>query len=1036
MVKQSRDLSKSDAALQLGHLHPELKSCVPRFMISMHTTTREGSHLTPRSIATPTIHNPQESTMRHMDIGPEEGSASRSSRASTLSTWFGIWERQPRLAKGLTCLVIGFLIGTSLTYLSLESAAQAPTSPMMNPTSSVVKKKVHSSGFGGINNIAQPAGAKAHAAAAAAGEGGLPPVQEDLFYIPTSNLGHAIPSLLQENLLNHRGHYVHDEHRSPYASHLYGGMTQAYLNDQQEQFVQHMEAVRREWGAWSDIEEDDVIRPRADFSKVPHGDLPNKELPKYSWQADEDYIGKLIPEARALIDRVTEGIYAEYGHPLKQKDGTVLSPEKKAERDLKFQIVILDPGNYTSGSPVVEGLNTKLDHGIAWLTKPAMDGLVRKLLHALISNDEFYVVLGGHSAAAGHGNNFMQNKIMAFHHIMEPVFDKLGMRLISRNMAMGGVGTLQFSMAGKALYGEADVMLWDSGMTEGGGTVDFFNKQAILAGERMPVLLTSQRFDVMKETKGEAWIGDFRVDTGILPLTVDEVQANDVPYAARYMHTDEPRLAGMEKYNAVCWEPRSDFTPLKDQDQKFGSQVGWHPGFRYHQYEGRLLTLVLLEGLKRALGLWEEGMAKDGFPLAEKYWHVGEAYHGVRELLRTHVNTEKEDGSPRSACETFKPEVPRICRVAMEGYGMWTPRVGTRNFLDVVKEAPNGFKPTYQEKMAYQGFDILPIVQKIPDGEVDVHAIAIATTNPPPDLNHEWIDDDDESSNPLNASQPEPPTRRWLRSATEATLRRSRGGMIDSSGSKLPLSLGIRTEKVEPVRSNRRLDSATGEEIIPGRGWELSGWVHTNGFCDGSSMSTCSRAPSSTCLASGHNDQHLELAGNSLSGWLVLTLPRVKEGIVLVRMEWWCSVIPTITKGWTEVNGGNTTDTTPYTQRQLESVSLSDNYASPNSGSDYAFDAISGVHSQRLLKPTIDGTVPQDFEMDYAIIGQIKTMNRSEWVPHTAEYSKNCAVWPLLNDDEMAKRENWDGEEMEVAIRFRSKENPHYGVCISHVYFA
>ena len=67
-----------------------------------------------------------------------------------------------------------------------------------------------------------------------------------------------------------------------------------------------------------------------------------------------------------------------------------------------------------------------------------------------------------------------------------------------------------------------------------------------------------------------------------------------------------------------------------------------------------------------------------------------------------------------------------------------------------------------------------------------------------------------------------------------------------------------------------------------------------------------------------------------------------------------------------------------------ESVSLSDNYASPKSGSDYAFDAISGVHSQRLLKPTIDGTVPQDFEMYDAINGQIKTMNRSEWVSHTA----------------------------------------------------
>ena len=29
----------------------------------------------------------------------------------------------------------------------------------------------------------------------------------------------------------------------------------------------------------------------------------------------------------------------------------------------------------------------------------------RKLLHAMITNDEFYYVMGGHSAAEGHGHH-------------------------------------------------------------------------------------------------------------------------------------------------------------------------------------------------------------------------------------------------------------------------------------------------------------------------------------------------------------------------------------------------------------------------------------------------------------------------------------------------------------------------------------------------------------------------------------------------------------------------------------------------------
>lgn len=44
-----------------------------------------------------------------------------------------------------------------------------------------------------------------------------------------------------------------------------------------------------------------------------------------------------------------------------------------------------------------------------WTTESSFDGLVRRLLHAIMTNDEFTVVVGGHSAAAGHGNHFHQN---------------------------------------------------------------------------------------------------------------------------------------------------------------------------------------------------------------------------------------------------------------------------------------------------------------------------------------------------------------------------------------------------------------------------------------------------------------------------------------------------------------------------------------------------------------------------------------------------------------------------------------------------
>jgi hypothetical protein len=914
-----------------------------------------------------------------------------------------------------------------MTYLTIETTGAARPTAVGTPKG----PKFHASGFGGINNIAQPGGAKAHAA-------GLGLANDPDLVIPTSNLGREVQSMARENVINHRGHYVHDEHRSPYASHLYD-QPKDFLDEQQAKYRRKMEAVRQEWGAWSDIEDDEVIRPVADFSNVRYRDLQNSDFPENSWQTDEAYIGKLLPEARALLNRVTEGIYAEYGHPLKQTDGTILSPEQKAERDAKFQIVVLEPNG---GEP----LNPRLgNNGIAWLTKPAMDALVRKLLHALITNDEFYVVLGGHSAAAGHGNNFMQNKVMTMHYILEPVFDKLGMRLMSRNMAMGGVGTLHFSFAGKDLYGETDIMLWDSGMTEKGGPVDFYNKQAILAGERMPILFTSQRFDIMKETQGEAWIGDFNVNLEILQMTTDEAQASEVPYAIRYLHA-EPHIGKIDRFNAICWEPRSDITPMVEQSKKVGSQVGWHPGFRWHQYEGRVLALVLLEGLTRAFDLWEEGIAKDGFPLAEKYWHVGEEYERVREKLRTHVNTPTDDGSPRSACETFLPEFARMCRVAMHGYGLWTPRIPNKSFLDLIEPAPNGYKPTYSGTMAYAGFDVLPLVQAIPDGEVDVHAIAIATTNTPPDINHDWIEDDTDSNVTLSDQIP---TRRWLRSATETAWRQGLMGPSDYRQQpwhthSATVDAPIDSKRIETSR-RRKLETSANEEIIPGRGWELGGWTGTNGFCDGSSMSACGRDNAGTCLALGHNDYHVGLLGNTLSGWLVFVVPKVKEGIILARLEAWCQANPLITQGWTEVNDGKTNDTTPYTGRVLAdnvepNMPLDLGLVDANIESDAMPSSAWNPKDRKLRKrapPAGSDPLPADLVMDISINGKISTMQREEWLPHAIEHSKNCAVWPLLNDEAMAKREDdWEGEDIEVAIRFRSEINPRAGYCISHVFFA
>jgi hypothetical protein len=394
--------------------------------------------------------------------------------------------------------------------------------------------------------------------------------------------------------------------------------------------------------------------------------------------------------------------------------------------------------------------------------------------------------------------------MITFQSIMEPVFDKLGMRLVSRNMGMGGVGTLQFTLAGGDLYGETDVILWDSGMTEKGAPVDLFNKQAILSGERVPVILSDYHFNVMEETNNTAWMGKYLADTSMMPETTLENQ-DSIPFAARWFNEEE------EKYSAICWEPRADFTPAEDQDAHPGSQVGWHPGNRHHQWSGRKLALVILRGLSEAFDTWEKGVQEEGCPLAESYWHVRDSYKTIRDNLRTHITTPNKDDNDediRSPCEKTIPWLPRICRIQMHGFGMWNPRAHVEyDLLNILHPAPNGYKPDFRIQNVYDGFDLLPLSQAIPEGEVDVHAIAIATRNPPPDLDHSWIEKEnngtDEDAATVTGTDESPPTRRQLRASSERAFQ---AGMIEET----PPGLKHRS---------RRLDA---NDIVPGRGWEVS----------------------------------------------------------------------------------------------------------------------------------------------------------------------------------------------------------------------
>lgn len=156
------------------------------------------------------------------------------------------------------------------------------------------------------------------------------------------------------------------------------------------------------WGHWHFWDGENEIRPKNDYlSKYPNKDIPGDEFPDDAWQTDAVFVNHYLNDADKLVTRAMEAIYAEYGH------GKPLSPAKLGERAKLFywhKLDLEEPIDASSLRNTLFKYSKRGDKGDGgWTTERSFDGLVRRLLHAMMTSDTFTVVMGGHSSAAGHG---------------------------------------------------------------------------------------------------------------------------------------------------------------------------------------------------------------------------------------------------------------------------------------------------------------------------------------------------------------------------------------------------------------------------------------------------------------------------------------------------------------------------------------------------------------------------------------------------------------------------------------------------------
>ena len=68
------------------------------------------------------------------------------------------------------------------------------------------------------------------------------------------------------------------------------------------------------WGFF-DFEDPDPnwrgkMRPQPDFGSVDHRDVKGKDFPQGAWQSDQEYMKRFLEEAKKLVNRTMESIFA------------------------------------------------------------------------------------------------------------------------------------------------------------------------------------------------------------------------------------------------------------------------------------------------------------------------------------------------------------------------------------------------------------------------------------------------------------------------------------------------------------------------------------------------------------------------------------------------------------------------------------------------------------------------------------------------------------------------------------------------------
>ena len=459
---------------------------------------------------------------------------------------------------------------------------------------------------------------------------------------------------------------------------------------------------------------------------------------------------------------------------------------------------------------------------------------------------------------------------------------------------------------------------------------------------------------VLNEKVG-ASVGEYGTDLRAFTETRDDEQVKSLPFAIQYLNCAQENVSlcnkDDNKYRSECWIERNDVKPGRRQDPFVGGRASWHPGFRYHQLQGRRMAYALLEATQLALQKWKTQTEGGDVPLNGKHWHMSKYYDDVKERLQNF------DGP----CEEKFPSIARLCKVSLHGRTEYTPRSSPdeTSIRSIMVPTSNGYIPYDEKKVLYDAPDVIIPSLYPPTGSLDVRVVVSLGILP-----------QKQHRNLLNGND----------------------------------NISIYSNTFERTLSN----------IEPGQGAYL--YDNMSGFCDGSPQSWCDRDKDTPCLLSGHNDRRGGILFDPFSGWIVMKLADVKHGIVLVKLDL-MRIKNKRTQDWTKVNNE---------LRLLRKIDASKVIMSENETSNI------DQRNLQQLPPDMSTFLHPDCLIEYAIDGNITSLNKDAILEKKLNLQRVVAVYPLLYE------EDYQGpEELEVALRVTGCTERQGGTYrLTHIYWA